>query len=98
LRVGCRLTDALEDEHEALSRPMQVHAPPPHSHSLTHSLSRSPPPVRPQVASPSPPANGAPPPSRNGNRERDFFIDNLLVRIYYIIEMIEWTGLAPWEF
>ena len=27
-----------------------------------------------------------------------FFIDNLLVRIYSIIVMIEWTGLAPWEF
>ena len=31
-------------------------------------------------------------------REREFFIDNLLVRIHYIIEMIKWTGLAPWEF
>jgi len=30
--------------------------------------------------------------------EREFFIDNLLVRIYFIIEMIFWTGLAPWEF
>ena len=30
--------------------------------------------------------------------ERDFFIDNLLVRIHFIIEMIRWTGLAPWEF
>jgi len=30
--------------------------------------------------------------------ERDFFIDNLLVRIRFIIEMIWWTGLAPWEF
>ena len=29
-------------------------------------------------------------------RERDFFIDNLLVRI--ITEMIKRTGLAPWEF
>jgi len=26
-----------------------------------------------------------------------FFIDNLLVRIHFIIEMIRWTGLAPWE-
>jgi len=25
-------------------------------------------------------------------------IDNLLVRIHFIIEMIWWTGLAPWEF
>ena len=30
--------------------------------------------------------------------EREFFIDNLLVRIRFIIEMIWWTGLAPWEF
>ena len=30
--------------------------------------------------------------------EREFFIDNLLVRIHFIIEMIRWTGLAPWEF
>ena len=25
-------------------------------------------------------------------------IDNLLVRIHFIIEMIWWTGLASWEF
>jgi len=30
-------------------------------------------------------------------REREFFIDNLLVRIHFIIEMIRWTGLAPWS-
>jgi len=30
--------------------------------------------------------------------EREFFIDNLLVRIHCIIVMIRWTGLAPWEF
>ena len=30
--------------------------------------------------------------------EREFFIDNLLVRIHSIIVMIRWTGLAPWEF
>ena len=30
--------------------------------------------------------------------ERDFFIDSLLVRIHFIIVMIRWTGLAPWEF
>ena len=29
---------------------------------------------------------------------REFFIDNLLVRIHFIILMIRWTGLAPWEF
>jgi len=31
-------------------------------------------------------------------KEREFFIDNLLVRIHFIIVMIKWTGLAPWEF
>ena len=30
--------------------------------------------------------------------ERDFFIDNLLVRIHFVIEMIWWTGLAPLVF
>jgi len=30
--------------------------------------------------------------------EREFFIDNLLVRVQFIIVMIRWTGLAPWEF
>jgi hypothetical protein len=30
--------------------------------------------------------------------EREFFIDYLLVRVHFIIEMIWWTGLAPWEF
>ena len=30
--------------------------------------------------------------------QREFFIDNLLVRVYFIIVMIRWTGLAPWEF
>jgi len=28
--------------------------------------------------------------------EREFFIDNLLVRIHFIIVMIRWTGLVPW--
>ena len=28
-------------------------------------------------------------------REREFFLDNLLVRTHLIIEMILWTGLAP---
>ena len=32
------------------------------------------------------------------HRERERFIDNLLVRIHFIIVMIRWTGLAPWEF
>ena len=31
-------------------------------------------------------------------QEREFFIDNLLVRIHYIIVMMKWTGLAPREF
>ena len=30
--------------------------------------------------------------------EREFFIGNLLVRLHFIIVMIRWTGLAPWEF
>ena len=33
-----------------------------------------------------------------GRGEREIFIGNLLVRIHFIIEMIWWTGLAPWEF
>ena len=27
--------------------------------------------------------------------QREFFIDNLLVRVHFIIVMIRWTGLAP---
>ena len=34
----------------------------------------------------------------NTKTEREFFIDNLLVRIHFIIVMISWTGLAPWDF
>jgi len=34
----------------------------------------------------------------NRSRDREFFIDNLLVRIHFITVMIWWTGLAPWEF
>ena len=30
--------------------------------------------------------------------EREFFIDNLLVRIHFLVVMMRWTGLAPWEF
>ena len=30
--------------------------------------------------------------------ESEFFIGNLLVRIHFLIVMIRWTGLAPWEF
>ena len=29
--------------------------------------------------------------------EKEFFIDNLLVRIHYTIVTIRWTGLAQWE-
>ena len=28
----------------------------------------------------------------------ELFVDNLLVRIHFIIVMIRWTDLAPWEF
>ena len=31
-------------------------------------------------------------------QEREFFIDNLLVRIHFIIVMIRWTGLASGYF
>ena len=37
-------------------------------------------------------------PTPGTGREREFFIDNLLARIHFIIEMIRWTGLAPWQF
>ena len=30
--------------------------------------------------------------------EREFFIDNLLVRVHVIVVMIRWTGLASWDF
>jgi len=30
--------------------------------------------------------------------ERECCIDNLLVRIHFIIVMIRWTGLTPWDF
>ena len=30
--------------------------------------------------------------------EREFCIDDLLVRFHFIIVMIRWTGFAPWEF
>ena len=43
--------------------------------------------------------NSLPPlPPTTPYRQREFFIDNLLVRIHFIIVMIRWTGLAPWEF
>ena len=31
------------------------------------------------------------------SREREFFIDKRLVRVQFIIDMIWWTGLVPWE-
>jgi len=30
--------------------------------------------------------------------EREFLVDNLLVRFHFMVVMIGWTGLAPWEF
>ena len=30
--------------------------------------------------------------------EKEFFVDNLLVQIHFIVGMIRWTGLARWEF
>ena len=30
--------------------------------------------------------------------EREFFFGSLFVQVYFIIVMIGWTGLAPWEF
>jgi len=37
-------------------------------------------------------------PWRRLHPEREFIIDNLLVRIHFIIVKIGWTGLAPREF
>ena len=36
--------------------------------------------------------------SQIGEKGREFFIDNLLVRIHFVIVMIRWTDLALWEF
>ena len=35
---------------------------------------------------------------KHNSEKRKFFIDNLLVRIHFIIVVIRWTGLAPWKF
>ena len=35
--------------------------------------------------------------SRTVRTEKELFTDNLLVLIHFIVEMIRWTGLAPWE-
>jgi hypothetical protein len=32
------------------------------------------------------------------SRERESLIDNLLAQIRFMMVMISWTGLAPWEF
>ena len=32
-----------------------------------------------------------------GHPKRKYIIDKLLVRIHFFIEMIWWSGLAPWE-
>ena len=37
-------------------------------------------------------------PHRHLPQGRKFFMSNLMVRIHFIIVMIGWTGLAPWEF
>jgi len=51
---------------------------------------------------PAPPAPAKPEAKTPGvevrSPEREFSIDNLLVRIHFIVVMIRWTGLAPWEF
>ena len=56
--------------------------------------------MSPELAFRSPPSDVDPKKPRGvaGEVERDFFIDNLLVRIHFIILMIRWAGLAPWEF
>ena len=36
--------------------------------------------------------------AKPGDAEIEFFVDNLLVRIHFIIVIIRWTGLAPREF
>ena len=46
-----------------------------------------------EVFSPAPPPSGL---RRTVCLERELVIDNLLVRIHFIIVIIRWTGLAPW--
>ena len=43
-------------------------------------------------------AGRAPLGGQEGMFLREFCIDNLPDRIHFIIVMIRWTGLAPWEF
>ena len=74
-------------------RPLQARWPPGSpEYSRANSYPWSPFPPRPLQARWPP---GSPPRART---EREFFIDNLLVRIHFIIVMITWTDLAPWEF
>ena len=35
---------------------------------------------------------------RHSCGEREFLIDNLLIQLHFIIVIIKWTDLAPWEF
>ena len=34
----------------------------------------------------------------DAGEESDFFIDKLLVRVHFMMVMIRWTDLAPWDF
>ena len=63
------------------------------SRSLARSLSRS---LSPRKGGGLTAFSRTPAPVRA--RDGEFFMDNLLVRIHFIIVMISWTGLAPWEF
>ena len=42
--------------------------------------------------------NVNPIPKTSNQKVKELLIDNLLVRILFIIVMVRWTGLAPWEF
>jgi len=42
--------------------------------------------------------SSSPPCISSAHREKELCVDNLLVRIHFIIVMMRWTGLAPWEF
>jgi len=37
-------------------------------------------------------------PDHRPHLKRDLFIENILVRIHFIILIIRWTGRAPWEY
>ena len=34
----------------------------------------------------------------SSERDKEFFVDNLLVRIHFIVEVICWTDFAPSEY